>query len=569
MAMNITEVRLCAVPLENDYKHTLYFPDKSTQTAFFQGKTKHSSTNFSYQRKDNIIRFPKQFDEISNCNYVMYKNSAYTDKWFYAFITDMQYVNDERTDISIETDVLQTYMFDYTVHPSFVEREHVDDDTRGLHLLEENLQKGEYVCNLHAKAGWGDSTYYIVVGVSKVKVRVEAEEGAQWNWLLDLLGKGETWAQISGGKYDGLYSSVAYRAFKYDDTGINSLFNLLCWYDAEGHGEDVQAMFLAPASLIEFTTAPLGLHPEDNFGGWVKTTSGPDTKDINNPGTENDHSLITMYNGSIDGYTPRNNKLLTFPYTFLNVSNNSGVTTLYHFEDFHNPGSNIIFQPRFTIQGCLCPGCSVRMVPLNYKGASRNDDEGINGGKFPALNWSSDMYTNWLTQNAVNIGIDTTSGLLQMAAGVAAIAAAPSTGGMSLALAGGVVGGATSIANTMAEVNKAGYMPAQVKGNTNAGDIITMTGENDFHFYTMSIKNQYAKIIDSYFDMFGYKVNSVKVPNKAHRQAYWFTKTIDVSIDGAIPMKDMQKIKECYNNGVTFWRSTATVGDYSQSNTIL
>jgi hypothetical protein len=85
----------------------------------------------------------------------------------------------------------------------------------------------------------------------------------------------------------------------------------------------------------------------------------------------------------------------------------------------------------------------------------------------------------------------------------------------------------------------------------------------------MSIKQEYAKIIDKYFDMFGYKVNMVKTPNKAHRSRWWYTKTIDVNIDGAIPNDDMQMIKNAYNNGITYWRNPSNFMNYSVSNGIV
>ena len=53
---NKTKAYLLNVPLENDYKHTLYFPNKSSQQAFFASKVKDSSTTFDYQRKDNISK---------------------------------------------------------------------------------------------------------------------------------------------------------------------------------------------------------------------------------------------------------------------------------------------------------------------------------------------------------------------------------------------------------------------------------------------------------------------------------------------------------------------------------
>lgn len=45
------------------------------------------------------------------------------NKWFYAFITNMTYVNDNRTDITITTDVFQTWQFDINFKESFIERE--------------------------------------------------------------------------------------------------------------------------------------------------------------------------------------------------------------------------------------------------------------------------------------------------------------------------------------------------------------------------------------------------------------------------------------------------------------
>ena len=82
----------------------------------------------------------------------------------------------------------------------------------------------------------------------------------------------------------------------------------------------------------------------------------------------------------------------------------------------------------------------------------------------------------------------------------------------------------------------------------------------------MTIKAEYAAIIDNYFSMFGYKVNRVKTPEKNHRENYWYTKTIDVNIDGNIPIKDLQKIKECYNRGITFWKNPGNFGSYAVSN---
>ena len=125
-----------------------------------------------------------------------------------------------------------------------------------------------------------------------------------------------------------------------------------------------------------------------------------------------------------------------------------------------------------------------------------------------------------------------------------------------------------TITNVLAQKHQASLVPDQARGNTNCGDVLTGAGENTFMFYKMSIKHEFARMLDGYFDMFGYKTNLVKIPNKAHRSRYWYTKTIDVNIDGSIPQDDMQKIKDCYNNGITFWRNANEIQDYSLSNDI-
>lgn len=85
----------------------------------------------------------------------------------------------------------------------------------------------------------------------------------------------------------------------------------------------------------------------------------------------------------------------------------------------------------------------------------------------------------------------------------------------------------------------------------------------------MSIRYEYAKRIDDYFSMFGYKVNSIKVPETHSRENWNYIQTIDVNIDGAIPSDDMRKLKSIYNNGVTLWHKPNNFCHYEMSNEIV
>ena len=63
----------------------------------------------------------------------------------------------------------------------------------------------------------------------------------------------------------------------------------------------------------------------------------------------------------------------------------------------------------FDLQLSVGVGGSGRLVPRGYKNIDYNYDESIPLGKFPTCSWSSDAFTNWLTQNAVNIGTEIVS----------------------------------------------------------------------------------------------------------------------------------------------------------------
>lgn len=528
----VTEVYLLNVPIENDYKHTLYFTSKSAQETYFKSKkvANYSYDDFSFQQTNGMMRLPISYDNAVNCNYVMYKNNS---KWYYAFIVEYQYHGDDQTNIKIETDVIQTWLFDYQIRPSFVEREHVDDDTIGLHTFPEGLEMGEYVVNKK----------HVYNPFTNLKVVVAVTETPT--------GYSEEIMKY----YNGIYSGVFFYAFDNNHAGYKTIQTFLDGYAEAGKNDAIQCMFLAPALMCR--TA----HDEDSNRNDYYVSSSMETHLV-------DVNILKSTLLVDKSYKPKNKKLYCYPYKYLLVSNNNGTSAIFQFEHFKPGSSGEAIS--FRLDGCLTPGCSIRAVPMNYKGteafenSTHYDEEGINMGKYPILNWQSDVYTNWLTQNGVNIGMNLLSGVGNVIAG-----------GASMAYTGGVVGGAnvgsgvSQIASQIGQMHQMSMMPPQANGNLNSGDVITASGKNSLFFYSMSIKDEYIRIIDEYFSMFGYKCNRVKVPNKNHRPGWWYTKTIDANIMGNVPQSDLQLIKTCYNNGITFWKDTENVKNYSINNQLV
>ena len=527
----ISRVHLLNVPLENDYKHTIYFNDKESQVNYFLNKSLHSFDQVSYQRENFKIRIPKHIDKINNCNYVMYQNTFYTDKWYYAFIKSKKYINDNVTEVEIETDSIQTFMFDITIKPSFVEREHVTDDTIGAHTIPEGLETGEYVDQFVSYAELSSFQYinqsYIVIAVSENGLNLTYPSGSK----------------VYGNVFSGLY----YLVFEKPS-------------DAEAYIRDIQdevtediiySIFMIPKDLLDTNAEDFQwFKPEGKnyYMGYVPY--GTRAIDIK-------LAEVTKLNYLDGGYVPRNKKLLTFPYRYLLVSNNAGSTATYNYEDFEGDKCN------FSIEGVISPGCAIKLIPYDYKkGKSEfnytydNYIESLDAGKLPTCGWINDSYTNWLTQNGVNIGLGIGGGALAVIGGAV-------TGNMLM-----VGGGVTAIGSQLTQMYERSLTPNTAKGGVNQGDYNFAKGLC-FTPYKKSIREEYARVVDSYFDMFGYKVNKVKLPNKNHRANYWYTKTIDINIDGAIPSEDMKKIKNCYNNGITFWQSNSDIQNYNLTNNIV
>ena len=535
MAKNISKVYLLNVPLEDDMRNTLYFADASAQQSYFNSVIGKTYTNVSYQSESRTFRCPDQLDTVRQYNYIMWQNTAYTNKWFYAFIKEMNYVSDGFTDVVFEVDPLQTYMFDITVKPSFIDREHTNNDTFGNNTIPENLQTGEYVRSTTGTQ-YSYDNFYLCFQVTEL--------------ISNMAVGGWSTSRLYNGIYNGLYC-VFVDSYTVAD-------NLVAAYDDAGKSDSIISCFYVPKNICTVIT-----HYNVVLHG-VNCT-------IYIPNASNSATVLTSLSvnkpATIDGYSPKNNKLFTGEYCFMLASNNNGSEATYRFEDWRSSNGTSLTTATFSVDGVLSQGCSIRMFPngsykapvgaTDYRTLSANAKYGLTAGKLPLCSWNSDYYTNWLTQNAVNIA---TSGM--------------STAGNFLGnlFTGNVVGAFGSlydgITSNVKKSYEASIVPDQAKGNTNSGDL---NFSEDIHLTitTMTVRAEYAKIIDDYFQMFGYKTSRVKTPNVAHRQNWWYIKTIGANIVGNVPNEEMNKIKEAYNNGLTYWRTASNFLNYSVSNGIV
>lgn len=573
-----TDIYLLKVPLEISDMNQLTFANKQAQYNYFNSLPKLQAGDYTYQRKDGTLRFAGQFDDLLNYNYCMYRNDAYSDKWFYAFITDMEYSSDNMTKITLKTDVWQTWQFDLTFKPCLIDREHVNDDSVGLHTLPEELELGEMVANGNPSNFGGaasdplNNKYYTIIEVSQVENK-GSDGTISYSWVsgshdltpaVNGIDRG-TIPLIIGGTFAGHTSGV-----------IRTVDQVTHLYDNSGLGSSIVNIYVLPTDLvpgfneIELTSTPSNGTTITLDGIGIPTSTS---------GTENITTATFSRPTTLNGYMPKCKKLLTYPFCYFNISNNAGTQLPYRYEDF---GSNISFK----VEGTFGASGSTKAIPQNYLNITtdRNAlDYSITGPKFPICSWNSDSYTNWLTQNAVNMEVQWKSNII---GGLLGVASSSFGGGMQSKAGGlgfaagagaGAVSGGIEMAGTLIDTARQQHLAKtaanmtsdQVKGNLNAGDFVWAKYRSPFTYIPMSIKAEYARCADEFLNQFGYKCNRVKVPNITGRRNWNYVKTVGCYIDGDIPQADMQEIKTMFDRGITLWHNPLFFGNYGADNDII
>lgn len=544
------------IKLDKDYKNVLSYTESEMLT-LCQNNAVVSANNYTFIRQDrNEIKVDFPYSTCLQCNYMAFQNPNYSNKWFFAFIDEVSYISDNATRISFIIDEHSTWFDYWFTEPCLVLREHVNSDLIGEHTYPENLEHGDYMINNYTQYGDFDCAQCLEV-VSTTWVPSNTP-GLVTNAL----------------KYGGVQSGTYYVVFP-DNLSATNFIKAL---DGFGRGDAILSIFMIPpflsAPISQYTTATLESYIDNNQGGktrqdfTINFAIMPSTNgNINFPTTK----AITI-NNTIDGYTPKNNKLFTAQFNYLLMSNNNGGNVDFHYEDFINN------TPTFQITGTISPGCSIKCYPTNYKGYQSTSptitpgfNNGLMAGKFPIGSYQNDTFINWMTQQSVNNRFAKIGTLTKIGSIFGNIA----SGGL-----GATDKDYTSLFNQQAsylsELYEHALVPPQANGNTNGGDISFASDNTNFSFYQMSIKAEYARKIDEYFNKFGYQINEIKQPNIIGRQ-YWnfvqigtyenigYSKNTSLSV----PAKSIEEINRIYRSGVTVWHDHTNLGNYSLNNTIV
>lgn len=563
--------------LNPDYQDTIYFDTRTAQAEYFINAAVASLPAQTYTRvRQGVFRCSLPMSTMYNVNYMMFKNTGFENKWFYAFVTSVEYINNGLCEVRFSLDVFQTWFTGDQIRilPSQVVREHVTDDTIGANIASETLQTGEYVCEPGSYSLLKPSDAFDAVILAVVDVNGDPD----------------------GKLYDRTYGSATLYAYAYSDTdGINAKIKE---YQDAGKPDAIINMYIVPGSTI-------GEIPESHI---LNQSLIAKSYTLTEPAI-----LASAGFDDINGnkYVPKNNKCYTYPFNFCRIITGQGNQTTYRYEFFKN------LEPKFLIQGNTTPPISQTCLPSNYKGYSEDVDvnevsrplysEAITVNGFPFCSWNYDTYVAWLAQNSVpmenarntlngtslanaiyNAVPSAISGGMSGASTGAAVGSAIAPGvGTAVGGAIGAVGGAilsaapslissgmqygASYAQLALAQENADYtasIAADTSAGTANGSLAYSAGILHFYYSRWHCTVDRIKAIDSYFSMFGYAVNQVKVPEINSRPHWNYVQVNEPKIIADMPADDMYVIKRAMEHGIRFWKNGDEIGNFELDNSI-
>lgn len=536
-------------PCDPDYEHTINIGNKEGQHAYFTTITKYRINNLSYQRANKgSIRVNYNVNDLYDCNYISFQNSSFGNKWFYAFIDNVEYVNNTTSEIFYSLDVLQTWMYDVDLTDCFVAREHSVTDVAGDNLVPENIDTGVMqMKTAYQSVGEMDTRIPMIVVAQTASSAGVPNEGAF---------------------YGNTYSQAIYQVYEPNETGIAELSDYLNTVGLLDNPNVIVSIFMCPNQFLKTKRV------STNYGGT------PLEYNVNGRG------MLYRSNGE----AIRNNKMLTFPYTYLQLTNLSGETRNYAYEYFNEADAGTL---RFQYNSSYTDTMSFTLTPRGYKVGltGLNFDESITYKAFPVCTYAVSDFASRILSGGISAALSALAGGL--------------TGGIGGAVLGGVTGAlsgfkSNSVQNTGtqrqepvgrqaekvkwesvgAQANQELISNAEIvaqcltpKGANLIGGSCSSAASDLFNgntfgiYYTqMQPTQEYIDRIDDYFSRYGYATNKIKTPNIDSRPHWNYVQTVGCKVNGSIPCNDERAICAIFDKGVTFWKNPSEVGNFSLDN---
>lgn len=525
-SLTASKIYLCeGVPFNDSYNDVIDFLSKTAQINYFLAYSPENLrfNNVSYQRVNKSISSPRASmtcringycEQFNLVNYLLFQNApTYSEttpasggKWYFAFVKSVNYINPYCTEFVYELDYYQSYMWQFSIGTSFVEREHVSTDVVYSNILQEPVTISEYSENAN--------TYN---GTAQKYINVISSE----------TNKGES---VKANDDGGIFTGLLVKQF-------TSASNASTYIESFTHPDAIVAILMT-YSLLK-TTYPIGGDPFNAPTIAVTPTS------INSNGVN---------------YTPKNKKLYNsqFRYFKFTVKSNNSV-------EFKPEKMLTSRDARFMVSGYyygnVYPGTA---YVFDYEGVEQNFNYCICDEDNIMCGWASDSFKQWLSQNSNKLNTSLLYSCLSIASGVNNSISAFGKNGVSSKV-GSVISGIQStrgVADLISEVADKENLTDKFKGAINSTDANFALTKPSWRMYEMVADLESLKRADTFMTNYGYTTNKIKSPNNRSRTKMNYLKIVDPLIIGKIPVDAFNTLYNMFSKGVKIWHAPiVNIGD--------
>ena len=562
-----------SVPLTPSYEHTLWFASDADQRAYFSARTFMTFNNQMYTRvHGNKVRIHANAETVNRCSYLGFKNDL---KWYYAFIIQCEYINEQVTEITYQLDHIQTWFRSITLKACFIERQHSTSDAIGDNVQPEPITSNEHIAiqDLISPYNYYDIGYVMSVGI------VTAVSGDLSNDPL-----------FSSSEFGGLGSTIRFLYFS-SPSDINVFLKAVDF--ANGAFEVVGLGFCQPMSLYAV--------PANIF-----KSAGNDYRIIQIGSRQLSVKILPQYANEVGSgylpaptklgepphYVPKNKKLLTYPYSFIRASFPTGSQD-YKFENFFLNGESA-----FRIYATCNPVPAIVIVPVIYELDSDQYHYSITLDTFPQIAVYQDgvgSAAGQLIAQTLKTSIVAGAGMLAggIASGAATEAVDSMAGKYGVSNTALVPVSAYSNENARNSIGIKNFMGAHgnnpddnyasdysaglvvpnisthpnIKSSGGASELAPIMAKKwrdgavdnkplfNISFQQFGLRLEVAKKFDEFFSKYGYAQNTVAIPNIHARSGYTYVKTRGCNVGGPVPAEAMRCFNRAMDNGITWWAS--------------
>lgn len=561
------EVRLLQLTSLTDYANEYMFVSKAEQEKFFNKFVYRVYNNYKYVRQNGAIRVDDNYDTVSGCDYVMFRNTDFSNKWFYGFVEQLEYVSDTCTHVYFHLDVVQTFLFDvdFTLK-NFISRAHVRDYVGQYRAVEslypEQLEFGRDYVTTHTEFYNFSELVYVIAST----VDLSADYGSLDDPEL---------STSAGGVFDNVPSAVNYYYLRAD--APNTLFEVLDALKAYPWiTQNIQSITLVPREVLGVGAKS---HSVDLPGG-VRIMQ-LDSGYVSN-------NTLCFNIADITQHFPdyKTSKLYTFPYSFIELTCFNGQQMIIKPEGLQNWRLRIQLLNYFSSTPRLC----IFVESYNSAGDSSQTAENSCGdflnasislGDFPQCPVLVDNYILYQANNAnsfrLSNAINTYNkkeavvmSTIEGGANVISNLASLNVGGALMSTYN--AGKSAYLARKNAEINirqqtakiqDAEITPPSLAGQSGGDALAIANGFFGIFLKFKTIRPEFGERLDEYFVRYGCRVNKLDsiLSYLRSRENFNYIQTVGCKLKGLVPGEYMSEFESAFDAGITFWHN-GDIGRY-------